>query len=682
MGANRWSMGLLLAGLVAGCGEPGDRPNEREDAVAWTETDRPDRLDGALEYLHTALPLEGEVAQVPWAASHWPAWRDGINDRWAGAGELSPAEKYAAAFSAPGVPDALSATSGVGAAAGRVCAADTDCDATVGERCALRRTQTEGHCMAAWAGMGHGAAAAALALPEPAHAVTRGGITFRINDLKALATALYAEAPRRQIALACTAAEDPACADANAGAFHVALTNFIGLRGEGVVLDRDLGPGVQSRAVRGYHVLMDEPLDAAHAVALGGGSPGTVAAWRHVRVAVFTAPEDASEGVELEDSAIEPYEYLLELDAEGRITGGTWLGQSVEFHPDFLWVPAGAPPAEVARSPERRVTTQGTVGRDGWVAAAEVPVQAGERIVARLSGSGDADLYLRLGDRPWADRFDCASRQGGMEETCSWVAPRVGKVFVHVRGRAARSSWRLEVMGERAGSGLRRDAVTSLLAEAAGNRSGDTELRMATEGGWVEAKAWRHLGPFRVESGTFAATLATLDPEGDADLFVRVGAPATLADFDCRSRAAGQAEDACLVTGGLVYVGVYGRRAGAWQLSMRYLPAPQGSVPEPPAARTVLETDRVAKSGWRTYGPFAVTDGALEAALAVSRGDADLFVRAGEPPTPTTYDCSPRLEGQATERCVVQGRQVFVAVAGHEDSDFELALRFEGLTPP
>lgn len=33
------------------------------------------------------------------------------------------------------------------------------------------------------------------------------------------------------------------------------------------------------------------------------------------------------------------YEYILELDAEGNITGGEWIGRSIENHPDFLWLP-------------------------------------------------------------------------------------------------------------------------------------------------------------------------------------------------------------------------------------------------------------------------------------------------------------------------------------------------------
>ena len=37
------------------------------------------------------------------------------------------------------------------------------------------------------------------------------------------------------------------------------------------------------------------------------------------------------------------YEYILELDAQGLIIGGEWLGANRKNHPDFLWLPTGEP---------------------------------------------------------------------------------------------------------------------------------------------------------------------------------------------------------------------------------------------------------------------------------------------------------------------------------------------------
>jgi hypothetical protein len=42
------------------------------------------------------------------------------------------------------------------------------------------------------------------------------------------------------------------------------------------------------------------------------------------------------------------YEYVLELDANGRIVGGEWVGESKQAHPDFLWLPTGVAAKTVA----------------------------------------------------------------------------------------------------------------------------------------------------------------------------------------------------------------------------------------------------------------------------------------------------------------------------------------------
>ncbi len=42
------------------------------------------------------------------------------------------------------------------------------------------------------------------------------------------------------------------------------------------------------------------------------------------------------------------YHYVLELDAAGTIIGGEYVGASRTAHPDFLWLPTGAPIGEVA----------------------------------------------------------------------------------------------------------------------------------------------------------------------------------------------------------------------------------------------------------------------------------------------------------------------------------------------
>jgi hypothetical protein len=69
-------------------------------------------------------------------------------------------------------------------------------------------------------------------------------------------------------------------------------------------------------------------------------------------------------------------------------------------------------------------------------------VSAG-KLRATLSGTEDADLYVRSGQRPSTSRYSCRPYAEGSDETCELDG--AGSFFVAVRGYAALSDVRLEV---------------------------------------------------------------------------------------------------------------------------------------------------------------------------------------------------------------------------------------------
>jgi hypothetical protein len=121
-------------------------------------------------------------------------------------------------------------------AGAKTCTSSSECNASLGELCGIREGATSGRCIPTWFGICHAWAAATILWPEPKHEVTRNGVTFRVQDIKALMTLVH---------------------------------------------DR--------------------------------------------------------------------YEYILELDATGRIVGGEWLPVSRRSHPDFLWIPTRVATSSVAR---------------------------------------------------------------------------------------------------------------------------------------------------------------------------------------------------------------------------------------------------------------------------------------------------------------------------------------------
>ena len=49
-------------------------------------------------------------------------------------------------------------------------------------------------------------------------------------------------------------------------------------------------------------------------------------------------------------------------------------------------------------------------------------------------GTGDADLYVRLGSKPTTTAFNCRPFTNGNNETCTFNAPAAGTWYVMLRG--------------------------------------------------------------------------------------------------------------------------------------------------------------------------------------------------------------------------------------------------------
>jgi xanthomonalisin len=61
-----------------------------------------------------------------------------------------------------------------------------------------------------------------------------------------------------------------------------------------------------------------------------------------------------------------------------------------------------------------------------------VPSGASNLSIKIAGGSGDADLFVRLGSAPTASSFTCRPYLSGNNETCSWAAPSAGTYYVRV----------------------------------------------------------------------------------------------------------------------------------------------------------------------------------------------------------------------------------------------------------
>jgi hypothetical protein len=95
----------------------------------------------------------------------------------------------------------------------------------------------------------------------------------------------------------------------------------------------------------------------------------------------------------------------------------------------------------------------------------------------------------------------------------------------------------------------------------------------------------------------------------------------------------------------------------------------------------------VAKGAQKSYGPFAVAAGSqLDVAIngPTATGDPDLYVRFDLPPSVSSHDCRPFLDGPA-ESCSVMvpagATRVFVMVRGFEQGTYDLQVTHVPPTP-
>jgi len=397
IGRTNW-LGILTIFLIgAGCAASApidegkkDEPPGGGKSDRWDYANDPARFGLALETRLDVLPREGRARTTPWSETYWPAMEDSMNARWQGPSVLSPLEKYDQAFNGWQPPPGFMAlrpltqdscrsgawdrayydqlgpaaklwsdTKGVGRAHnGR----DDDGDGRVDECDDL-----DG--MESWWGSCHAWTPAAILEPEPLEAVTVNGVRFEPSDVKALLILLYDES--RQIAVGdrCTLTNQPrdasgriidnACRNTNAGAFHLLVSNLLGMQGRAFAEDRVADAEVWNQPLTGYRVLAQREVTLAEALArlglpAGDKYPFNADAKRFVDVTaeldyiVESYPSTQPSTPHLDQlTRHDRYQYILELDANGAVIGGEWIAAKTagtyarNDRPDYLWLPLG-----------------------------------------------------------------------------------------------------------------------------------------------------------------------------------------------------------------------------------------------------------------------------------------------------------------------------------------------------
>ena len=362
---------------LTSCTELADEGGREDGYKLWGESDDPSLLSDDFNYLLSELPMSGAPDQAPWAGSYWPTYEDSVNYRWDGDDSKSAVEKFEEAFHLEGLTDSVSKKYGIDSQSHQTaCTTDTECDDAKGEKCSIREGKTEGYCVETWFGICHAWAPAAIVENEPVSPVTWNGVEFKVNDIKALISLSYDKGlDTKFLSLRCNKKggtapegddgsgwitwndygqpEDDECNDTNPGAFHVTITNLLGIEKRTLVEDRTYDYQVWNQPIRAYEVTMLEEVTARQANTLVGMTDpketyafnDKAVSFRHTKMHLkWIAESDVRTDGNLANNIdfytnTDRYEYILELDGDGKIIGGEWVGKSKKDHPDFLWLP-------------------------------------------------------------------------------------------------------------------------------------------------------------------------------------------------------------------------------------------------------------------------------------------------------------------------------------------------------
>ncbi len=401
-GIHKWTTSLAIGMLLAtGCAMDGDIDDAGECSLpgdidcsadtatgdgkgdGWDWRNDPTRLAQNLNYRVSEQPKKGRVDGEVWAASYWPTYKGSTNDRWQGADVLSPVEKYDQALNG-WTPDAEYATS-----VPRDCGPDAKVEFnkyrnTLGPA-AKWQTTVQGRSqmfdgvdsdddgeidecggsdydgIGTWWGYCPGwVAAAILNRGEPLHAVEKNGVRFETSDIKALLMGQYEGANAMMLGGRCNAKDidhsengrvmPTECRDTNAGAWHVIITNFVGINKKPFAEDRTGGFEVWNQPVVGYDMTTFKEITLAKANDLLDETGDTYAfndkavKFYEVRMSVeyITEAYASTRPVGMDDYIrTDRYHYIVEVNGDDKVIGGEWLGSSRDNHPDFLWVPTG-----------------------------------------------------------------------------------------------------------------------------------------------------------------------------------------------------------------------------------------------------------------------------------------------------------------------------------------------------
>lgn len=304
---------------------------------AWGPDSDPAIMNFFYKKKFSELPLRASLTNSKklWSGDYWPLSKGNINYRWYSSKKIglnlrSPTKEEALDMSIPELAE-LSPSEKYDLFTGRY---DYPLRREV-EKIANPNAKI-------WEGICHGWSPATINHNEPTPKLLLNPdgirIPFGSTDIKALLSYYYAHVYRspdtHQMGKRCYGTPSPDCMeDMNAGAFHLILTNRLGLEKKSVIAD-----------LQRFEEVWNHPITTYDSRVLGSerpffnSAPGTVKTVR-IQTRVTYLDDNGNDwhpviGTSKQSYMTQDYDYHLDLDQNGDIIGGRWNSKA---RPDFLW---------------------------------------------------------------------------------------------------------------------------------------------------------------------------------------------------------------------------------------------------------------------------------------------------------------------------------------------------------
>lgn len=188
-----------------------------------------------------------------------------------------------------------------------------------------------------WEGYCSGFTASTIRHPEPMKPVDAGdvggtpGVVFQPSDIKALLSCIYNRTTDESyLYLAPPSAKD---GGPNMGTFHLALANYIGRAGHPIGIDRTKGQAAWNNPIYAYRVTSIR--DAGDGDHIHYKIVETTVTYSFYGADGSRQTDEATGEVRGNAKQEMSFRYVLALDDDGKITGGSALSNSGYF----LWIP-------------------------------------------------------------------------------------------------------------------------------------------------------------------------------------------------------------------------------------------------------------------------------------------------------------------------------------------------------